>query len=118
MIRYIHLLAFSLLAVFGCAKIADYDIDEVASPEFLDEEVHEHHHEHAQVEVHDDEHDLEDTHTGLHHHDTGVRNHGTQWFFNQPWSASFVWGKMLRDSAVLLVLAAALFLFPRLKRKK
>lgn len=45
--------------------------------------------------------------SGLHVHGAGERNHGTGWFFNQPWAATFIWGKMVRDSIILLLLAAA-----------
>ena len=54
----------------------------------------------------------------VHLHGEGVRNHGTEWFFNQPWAASFVWGKMLRDSVILILLAAGLLLLPRIRGKR
>jgi hypothetical protein len=49
----------------------------------------------------------------MHQHDAGARNHGTEWFFNQPWAASFIWPKMLRDSVLLAALAAAIYLVSR-----
>jgi len=47
------------------------------------------------------------TESTLHEHDAGQRNHGTEWLFNQPWAASFIWPKMARDTVILIVLAAA-----------
>lgn len=101
----VFLLLFLLLPA-GCRT--DYDIEEVAPSEHLDEEQAHDDHDHLL-----EEHDHEDEDAGLtgsdrHVHESGERNHGTEWFFNQPWAASFIWGKMLRDSLILLVLAAAI----------
>lgn len=106
-----------LLVPAGCRT--DYDIQEVAPSEHLGEDQLHDDHDHLH-----DEHEHEDEDAGLtgsdrHVHDAGERNHGTEWFFNQPWAASFIWGKMLRDSVILLVLAAAIaFLSGRKSRQR
>jgi hypothetical protein len=140
-LRVLAVLAVPCVLSSGCSDSFNYDIEEVAPAEFLsgEEECHDpecadasHDHEHGEedhdhavdehthgeedhdhAEAGDLEHDL-----GLHTHGAGVRNHGTQWFFNQPWAASFVWGKMLRDSIILLVLALIAFFLPRLARRR
>lgn len=103
----------------------DYDIEEVASDQYLgrdhthsdscqvcgEEEIGEHDHHHEE-EV---EHDLAGSER--HVHGAGERNHGTEWFFNQPWAATFIWGKMIRDSVILIVLAAAVALASGYRRK-
>jgi hypothetical protein len=43
----------------------------------------------------------------IHQHEAGVRNHGTEWFFRQPWSDTVLWGELARDSLVLAGLALA-----------
>lgn len=116
----------------------DYDIEEVATPEYLGTDLHDEHdecddaehpdheHEHeadsaATVLLHDesDDHDvLEITGSDRHVHDAGERNHGTGWFFNQPWAATFIWGKMLRDIVILLVLSAAVLFVSGHRRKR
>lgn len=118
---------------FNCK--VDYDIEEIAPQEHLDSDhtEHEHEHEHEHLDEEDcpeciSEHmegeesvdvneQMEDSHAG-HNHDAGARNHGTQWFFNQPWAAPFIWGKLFRDSLVFLGLAIALFIFTAKKGKK
>jgi hypothetical protein len=117
-----------LLAVCmtGC-RGTDYDISEVASPEYLglDEQDHDHSQEGNHqagvanpypfydasflcVNPHPSgEGVMEDGgSTELHIHDAGERNHGTGWFFNQPWAATFIWSKIVRDAVILLILAA------------
>ncbi len=119
---------------------ADYDITEVASPEHLETD---HPHEHDEYELEDaehgesdHEHEAESVETGSVHdeslehdvsdisgsdrhvHGAGERNHGTGWFFNQPWAASFIWGKMVRDSVILIILAAAIFITSGYRRKR
>ncbi len=118
----------------------DYDITEVASPEHLGtDHPHEHdecEHEDAEHGESDHEHDAETVETGSVHdeslehdasgisgsdrhvHSTGERNHGTEWLFNQPWAASFIWGKMVRDSVILLILAAAILFASGYRRKR
>lgn len=101
-----------LLSALGCME--DYDVEEVAPHEHLETEACDHHHDHEH-DHHDDHQDAE-VHTGIedgpsgHSHGAGERNHGTGWFFNQPWAAPFIWGKLLRDAGVFLVLAAAIFM--------
>lgn len=117
------IVSFMLLSL-SCK--ADYDIAEVASQEYMHET---HHHD----ETHDTEHEAVDqdsvndeshehdasgiTGTDRHVHGAGQRNHGTAWFFNQPWAASFIWGKMVRDAVILLILAAAILLVSGYRRK-
>jgi len=110
----------SLLCFAGCAT--DYDVAEVAPEEHLDQE-----HHHSDVETCED---CEDDHGGSseephhegdsspsgHNHGSGVRNHGTQWFFNQPWAAPFIWSKLLRDGLIFLLLAVLLFLITGRKK--
>jgi len=102
--------AVALLFFTGCR--ADYDIEEVAPADFLESSVHEEHaHEEAAAEEADssrvDEH-VEESHAG-HVHGAGARNHGTQWFFNQPWAAPFIWGKLVRDALIFLLVAVIVF---------
>jgi len=98
----------------------EHDHDEDVCPEC--DIVHEDEHEHDHDEdifpecdiVHEDDDEHEDgiadpekvdlSTVELHQHDQGVENHGTEWFFNQPWHSSFIWGKMLLNSVILLVL--------------
>lgn len=115
---------------------ADYDITEVASPEHLGTDQHHEHddceHEDAETDhVHEaetaepdslheeftDQDVAEISGSSRHVHDAGERNHGTGWFFNQPWAATFVWGKMVRDSVILLILSAVLLLVSGYRRK-
>ncbi len=136
MIRYTFLFTVVFLSFSGCRT--DYDIADVAPAEFLEsgedqEHLHEHtheeiadehdehaHHEHIDGEIVDehsiDQH-VEASHAG-HDHASGTRNHGTQWFFNQPWAAPFIWGKLFRDSVIFLGLAVAVFFFSNRKRRK
>jgi len=107
-----------LLLTAGCGEKVDYDIAEVAPEEHLTGE-----HEERPQDGHD--HSGDDGEGEIygavehrHHHEPGVRNHGTQWFFNQPWAASFIWDKIVRDSVILLVLAAAVLLFSRLAGRR
>jgi hypothetical protein len=51
-------------------------------------------------------------------HAPGQRNASTAWFFNQPWAARVYWGKMLRDTIVLLVLTGIILFVTRVKREK
>ncbi len=110
--------AVALVFFTGCRT--DYDIEEVAPAEFLEssgggEHVHE---EAAAAEDSStvDEH-MEESHAG-HVHDAGARNHGTQWFFNQPWAAPFIWGKLLRDAVTFLLLAVAVFVVTGRRKRK
>ena len=99
---------------------ADYDITEVASQEYLGEI---HHHGTEAVEqdsVIEESHEYDVSGIAVserHVHDAGQRNHGTAWLFNQPWAASFIWGKMARDAVILLILAAAVLLVSGYRRK-
>jgi hypothetical protein len=119
------LLAAALLALSGCVE--DYDVAEVAPGEHLDQE---HHHEEGDYceECHDDHdhahadeeevlHSGDATPSG-HSHGAGVRNHGTQWFFNQPWAARFIWGKLARDGAIFLLLAGIIFFLSGRRRRR
>ena len=60
---------------------------------------------------------VDDSHSG-HNHAEGARNHGTEWFFNQPWAAPFIWPKLFRDALIFLGLAVALFIITARKGKK
>ena len=136
-----YFLLFSIL-FFNCN--VDYDIEEVAPQEHLTSE---HNHDHTDEDAcpecdsehnhdHTDEEEgpdfappltesentditeqVEDSHAG-HNHAAGARNHGTQWFFNQPWAAPFIWPKLLRDALIFLVLAVVLFIITARKGKK
>ncbi len=112
------LLSFLVILTLSCRT--DYDIEEVASSQYLGED-HDHHGDAAALD--DDTHNTEsDEHemsgTDFHEHAPGVRNHGTMWFFDQPWAASFIWGKMIRDTVILLVLSAVVLTLSGLRRKK
>jgi len=134
---FIPVLIAVILAIAGCTERIDYDIEDVAPAEHLSgegehihgeeehiqgEEEHLHgeeeHQDECCVEVHEETSELEGIHADVHMHESGVMNHCTEWFFNQPWAASFVWGKMLRDTIVLLLLATALFLIPRIRSRR
>lgn len=114
----IFLLIFVLIA-FTCCR-TDFDIEEVAPSIHLEsDEMEDHDHsdeevcidcESEDIEVTSLDDQVEESHAG-HDHGTANRNHGTQWFFNQPWAASFIWVKLLRDAVIFLVLAVAVFLF-------
>ena len=123
-----------LISLTGCK--ADYDIQEVAPPEHLtgiDE--HEHsdteHSEHGSEPAEEcpvcsgtDDQDVHEhdepaiTASDRHVHEGGARNHGTEWFFNQPWAARFIWSKIIRDALILSVLAAAVLLVSRFRMRK
>ncbi len=111
---------FTLLCFAGCFK--DYDIAEVAPDDYLDQE-HHHHDEACEECGEDGGESLEDIHhegdstPSGHNHGAGVRNHGTQWFFNQPWAAPFIWSKLARDGVIFLLLAAVIFLITGRKRR-
>jgi hypothetical protein len=117
---------FALAVILLSACRTDYDIEEVASQEFLG---HDHAHEDSceicgeegATEGEHDHRESEDVHdpaeSERHVHEAGVRNHGTEWFFNQPWAASFIWGKMVRDSVILVILAAAVTILSGCRRK-
>ncbi|MBN1433514.1 hypothetical protein JW921_02070 [Candidatus Fermentibacterales bacterium] len=105
------------LFLIACALPGDYDIEDVAPTSHLGEPC-EHDHGHGELqeaghEHHDDAERQESTQTGMHVHEAGQRNHGTEWFFNQPWASPFIWPKMLRDSLVLAALAAVIALVSR-----
>lgn len=115
---------FSTLLLFtGCQT--DYDIADVASAEFLDSEEHvSHDHDNSDGECVEESHEelsvndhVEDSHAG-HDHAPGASNHGTQWFFNQPWAAPFIWKKLFRDGGIFLALAVAVFIISGRRRKK
>lgn len=116
--RELFVLSAVALLAAGCGERADYDIAEVAPDEHLTGE-HEHHHhnghEHAEAEG---DGEISGAGENRHVHEAGVRNHGTQWFFNQPWAAPFIWNKIIRDSVILLLLAAAVVLFSRLAGRR
>jgi len=129
----LFLLLAVILSASGCVQ--DYDIEEAASDEYMGRHAEEgHFHEHGEECDHPHDHDLEEhgtgahsaderteeleTHEGhMHVHGAGERNHGTEWFFNQPWAARFVWGKIVRDSVILLLLAAAVYFIFALRRR-
>ncbi len=116
--RGLYAILALVLMAGGCGGKVDYDISEAAPEEHLDGEGEDHHHgehDHAEDEV---GRDISGAVDNRHHHEPGVRNHGTQWFFNQPWAATFIWGKMLRDAVILLALAAGVFLVSRLFRRR
>ncbi len=46
----------------------------------------------------------------MHLHPSGEQNHGTEWFFNQPWACSEGWGTIARDSAILSAAACCVFI--------
>lgn len=121
------ILTAAVLLSLACK--ADYDIEEIAPPEHLGTN---HHHEHDESDheheaetddpgsVHEEshEHDVSEiAGSSRHVHAAGQRNHGTGWFFNQPWAAGFIWGKMLRDAVILLVLSAVILLASGYRRK-
>lgn len=117
--RVAFIAAAVLLAASGCVG-TDYDIEEVATESYLrgsephqHDDMHQHdHHDHTGTET------TVDAPPGTHVHQAGQRNHGTEWFFNQPWAARFIWSKMARDSAILLFLAAILVCLSRLRRRR
>ncbi len=116
--KYLKLIILlALISLTGCR--IDYDIEEVAPPEHLGE-THEHEHDHtgAETEEHH-EHDITAiSGSDRHVHEAGARNHGTEWFFNQPWAARFIWSKMIRDTVILIFLAAVILLASRYRLRK
>lgn len=127
----VAVLVTAVLLPMACKT--DYDIEEVASSEYLGTDHHDEHdecddsdHEHdadtvepGSVHQESDEHDSSEiTGSDRHVHEAGARNHGTGWFFNQPWAATFIWGKMVRDSVILLILAAAILVVSGYLRKR
>ena len=128
----------ALLLLPACRT--DYDIQEVANPQHLGtdhindcdecededaEHVHTDHEHDADIGEPDLLRDESDEHNASvisgsdrHVHDAGQRNHGTGWFFNQPWAASFIWGKMIRDSVILLILSAAILVVSGYLKKR
>ena len=126
-------LAFILLSTAGCR--VDYDIDEVAPEEFhgdthAEDAAHSHDIHECEETSHEESHSVHHdsagsasaeqqlTEPGRHVHEAGERNHGTEWFFNQPWAARFIWDKMIRDSVILLVLAGSILFISRIRRRK
>ena len=120
--KYSALIIFIALISFTGCRI-DYDIEEVATPEYLGE-THEHDHDHVHTETedhHEHVHEHDDaaiSGSERHVHEAGVRNHGTEWFFNQPWAARFIWSKMIRDAVILALLAAVILLASRYRLRK
>ena len=110
------------LLLIGCMDRIDYDIDEVASEDYLSgtsdhpgsetvEDVVNPYRMYDQtflcVSEEPGDGDVIEDGGHLHSHGVGQRNHGTEWFFNQPWAATFIWPKMIRDTVILILLAAA-----------
>ncbi|NOQ23442.1 MAG: hypothetical protein GQ565_12455 [Candidatus Aegiribacteria sp.] len=132
------ILITAVLLLLACK--ADYDIEEVTPPEHTGTDHHDEHdeceHEHPEhvessheheteaaepASVHEESHEhdvLEMSGSHRHVHAAGEKNHGTGWFFNQPWAASFIWGKMLRDALILLVLSAVILFLSKYRRKR
>lgn len=113
-----------ILFTSGCVE--DYDVSEVAPASHLDEEQHAGHEDSDTCEECEDGHSREgadvlqagsESPSG-HSHGAGVRNHGTQWFFNQPWAAPFIWGKLARDGLIFLVLAGIIITVTGWRRRK
>jgi len=112
----VFLLAASALLMASCRGV-DYDIAEVASPDYTGlEDDHDDGHGDQDHDVLEGPGSEEEAAGDLHLHETGVRNHGTVWFFNQPWAASFIWVKIVRDSVVLLALACVVQVVSRPRR--
>ncbi|MCK4506747.1 MAG: hypothetical protein KAW14_14115 [Candidatus Aegiribacteria sp.] len=114
--KYLALIILlTLISLTGCRT--DYDIEEVAPPEHLGG-IHEHDHAVAETEEHHEHDDAAISGSNRHVHEAGARNHGTEWFFNQPWAARFIWSKMIRDTVILAVLAAIILLTSRYRLRK
>ncbi|MCD4707106.1 MAG: hypothetical protein K8S62_05150 [Candidatus Sabulitectum sp.] len=129
-------LAFTLAFFFLTGCRTDYDIADVAPEEHLHSEDHDHadgetceesesDHSHGHSNetghAHSVNEEMEEAHAGGpsgHAHDAGDRNHGTQWFFNQPWAATFIWKKLFRDALIFLTLAVGIFLATGRRRKR
>ncbi|MCK5133935.1 MAG: hypothetical protein KAR40_17520 [Candidatus Sabulitectum sp.] len=116
-------LALFIVFSVGSGCRTDYDIADVAPEEHLESEDHhdhDHDHEHENEHEHSIDEEMEEAHAegpSGHVHGAGERNHGTQWFFNQPWAAPFIWGKLFRDALTFLFLAVGIFLVTRRRRK-
>lgn len=54
----------------------------------------------------------------VHRHPAGERNHGTEWFFNQPWATPERWRFLARDSLVLAAAAGGVMLLSGIRRRK
>lgn len=125
-----HAALLTAFITIGCSA-PDYDISEVATPEYLglEEKPDNEYSDEGDpaagftnpypwydssflcVDSHQSEDLMEDGGSPeICLHDAGERNHGTGWFFNQPWAATFIWSKILRDAVILLVLAVVVLL--------
>lgn len=62
--------------------------------------------------------DSADFGTDLHLHPPGEENHGTEWFFSQPWATPERWRFMVRDSLVLASAAGGIMLLSGMRRRK
>lgn len=67
-------------------------------------------------------HDLHEDQTGfapdVHMHPAGEENHGTEWFFSQPWASRERWRYLARDSALLSGMACGILLISGARRRK
>jgi hypothetical protein len=96
-----------------CGCFEDYDVEEVAPAEFLGGECSHDDHNHIDdslASVDEETQGAHDSGPSDHEHAAGERNHGTQWLFNQPWAAPFIWGKLAWDGIMFLGLAVLIIL--------
>jgi len=130
--------ALITVVLLSMACKVDYDIEEVAAAgEHMVTDNHDEcEHEDAEHAESDHAHDTDTPESDSEHvessehdasaiglsdrhvHGSGERNHGTGWFFNQPWAASFIWGKMIRDIVILFLLSAAIVFASVYRRKR
>ncbi len=54
----------------------------------------------------------------VHMHPEGEENHGTEWFFSQPWASRERWRYLARDSALLSGMACGILLISGARRRK
>lgn len=54
----------------------------------------------------------------VHMHPAGEENHGTEWFFNQPWASRERWRYLARDSALLSGMACGILLISGARRRR
>jgi hypothetical protein len=105
--RAILLAAALLLPMAGLPERADCDVGD-----------HTHHDHDAHHHGRGADSAISGSVADTHVHQPGVRNHGTEWFFDQPWAARFVWGKMIRDAVILLALAGVILVLSGLYRRR